>query len=161
MKLLVFSDSHGRGRKIAEAMDIHRGVCDAVIFLGDGLADVERIREKYPDIPFFCVSGNCDFFDFSDTPEELCVNFDGVRILLCHGHKYGVKGSFGRIMLRARELEADAVFFGHTHAPLDLSEYVMDKRIQLFNPGSIAQGTYGVVNTAGRILVCNHGSTDI
>lgn len=157
MKLLVFSDSHGRGRKIEDALEIHGGVCDAVIFLGDGLADIHRVKEKYPKIPFFCLKGNCDFFDFSDTPEEMCVNFDGVRILLCHGHKYGVKSSLGRLMLRARELEADGVFFGHTHTPLDFSEYVMDSRIQLFNPGSIMEGSYGVVNTAGKVLVCGHG----
>ena len=157
MKLLVFSDSHGRGGKISDAIKKHTGTVDAVIFLGDGLSDIERIRDSFPEIAFFTVRGNCDFFDFSDTPEEICVNFDGIRILLCHGHKYGVKSSLGRVMLRAAELNADAVFFGHTHTPLDYCDYIMDKRIQLFNPGSAAEGSYGVVNSSGNVLVCSHG----
>ena len=158
MKLLVFSDSHGKGYKIGDAIKSHKGNIDAVVFLGDGLSDMERIRVEYSDIPFFAVRGNCDFFDFSDTPEEICVNFGEIKVLLCHGHKYGVKSSLGRIMLRARELECNAVFFGHTHTPLDFSDYIMDKRIHLFNPGSVYQGSYGVVNTADKVLVCGHGA---
>jgi len=157
MKLLVFSDSHGRGNKIEEAIMMHKKTVEAVIFLGDGISDIQRIRDKYNDIAFFTVRGNCDLFDFSDTPEEICVNFDGIRILICHGHKYGVKSSLGRIMLRARELDARAVFFGHTHTPLDFSDYVMDELIHIFNPGSIAQGSYGVINVSGNVLVCGHG----
>ena len=157
MKLLVFSDSHGRGSGISDAINKHKGTVDAVIFLGDGLSDIHKIRDKYSDIAFFTVKGNCDFFDFSDTPEEICVNFGEIKVLLCHGHKYGVKSSLGRVMLRARELEANAVFFGHTHTPLDFSDYIMDKRVQLFNPGSVMEGSYGVVNTVGDVLVCGHG----
>ena len=157
MKLLVFSDSHGKGYKIVDAIKAHLGNIDAVIFLGDGLSDIQRIKDSYSDIAFFTVKGNCDFFDFNDTPEEICVNFDGIRILLCHGHRYGVKSSLGRVMLRARELNVNAVFFGHTHTPLDFSDYVMDERIHFFNPGSVANGAYGVVNTSGNVLICGHG----
>ena len=52
---------------------------------------------------------------------------------------------------------ADAVFFGHTHTPYDDILDIGEKRIHLFNPGSIGYGgTYGVVNTSGRVLVTSH-----
>ena len=41
MRLLIVSDSHGRYERLSELLDRQRGV-DALIFLGDGLADLER-----------------------------------------------------------------------------------------------------------------------
>jgi len=158
MKILVFSDSHGRWKNIDEALSLHGGVCDAVLFLGDGLSDIERIKDKYPNIAFFCVRGNCDVFGFSDTPDEEILNFDGIRIFFTHGHKYGVKGSFGYILNKAVELGADAVLFGHTHTPYASVEYFGEKRVQIFNPGSIAIGGYGIINTSGKVIVTSWGS---
>lgn len=158
MKILVFSDSHGRWRNIDEAISLHSGVADAVLFLGDGLADIERVREKYPNIAFFCVRGNCDIFNFSDTPEEKILNFDGIRIFFAHGHRYGVKGSLGYILNKANEYSSDAVLFGHTHEPYASVEYFADRRVQIFNPGSIGAGSYGILNTSNGVLVTSWGS---
>ncbi|MBO5212124.1 MAG: YfcE family phosphodiesterase [Clostridia bacterium] len=155
MKILVFSDSHSRSRKISEVLEKHGGKCDAVVFCGDGVKDIEYIKQKYPEIAFFIVKGNCDVFE-STYPQELFVNFDGIKVMIAHGHKHGVKFSLKSIALAAYENGAQAVFFGHTHIPCDIIEDINDKRIQLFNPGSIgAAGTYGVVNTSGSILVTN------
>ena len=42
----------------------------------------------------------------------------------------------------------------YTHIPLDTCEYVGEKRIHLFNPGSIGNGgTYGIVHTSEGVLV--------
>ena len=158
MKILVFSDSHGKWKNIDEALSLHSGVCDAVLFLGDGLSDIERVRDKYPNIAFFSVRGNCDVFGFSDTPDEEILNFDGIRIFFAHGHKYGVKGSHGYILNKAVELCADAVLFGHTHMPYASVEYFGEKRVQIFNPGSIGAGSYGILNTSGKVLVTSWGS---
>ena len=152
MKLLVFSDSHSASGKITDAIASHSGMCDAVIFLGDGLRDIEYVKRKYPDLCFFCVSGNCDFT--SEVPSESVLDFDGIKVLVTHGHKYFVKHGYDTILEYAAAKGADAVFFGHTHVPLDTCEYVGEKRIQLFNPGSIGKGgTYGVVHTSGGVLV--------
>lgn len=158
MKILVFSDSHGRAKNIVEALKIHGGVCDFAVFLGDGLKDIDYAREKFPSVPFVSVRGNCDAF-FCDSERDECVlDLDGVRVLITHGHKYNVKYGYGTILYRARELDADAVFFGHTHIPLDTQEYVGEKRIHLFNPGSVGMGaSYGIVNTSGGVLVSSHG----
>ena len=155
MKLLVFSDSHMAPSKLLKAVDMHKGKCDAIIFLGDGIRDLSVIESKYPDIPILKVKGNCDL-GMSNVNEEAIYNFDGISILITHGHKHGVKFGYDSILYYAEEKCVDAVFFGHTHVPCDKIEYVHDKRIQLFNPGSVATtSTFGVVNTANGVLVTN------
>ena len=157
MKLLVFSDSHSNSSKIKEVIEMHKAKCDCVIFLGDGLKDVEYIKEQYPQIPFFAVKGNCDFLA-GEAEEERLLYLDGFKIFITHGHKYGVKGGLGRLAYRARELEADIAFFGHTHVPFDDTVEIADRQIRLFNPGSIGNGgCFGVVNTSGRVIITNHG----
>ncbi len=153
MKILVFSDSHGASSKIIKALEAHKGKADLVIFLGDGLRDIDLVKEKYPSLTFFCVRGNCDFFS-SDTPKESVLDLDGIRVLVCHGDRYNVKYTLDTILYAGAEREVDAILFGHTHIPLERCEYVGEKRIQLFNPGSIGTlDTYGVINTNGGVLV--------
>ena len=156
MKILVFSDSHSCPNRILKAVNAHNGKCDLIIFLGDGLKDLDVISTKYPEIPIIKVKGNCDYFSSSDVLEESILDLDGIRVLITHGHKHGVKYGYETIIRYAYELEADAVLFGHTHVPCDKIEYVEDKKIHLFNPGSVAMTmTYGVVNTSNGVLVTN------
>ena len=157
IKILVFSDSHSNSKYIEKALEIHGGVCDLVVFLGDGVRDADYVKGKYPSIPFFIVRGNCDFFG-QEYPIYSVLDLDGIRVLVTHGHTFGVKGGYERIANVAKELEADAAFFGHTHMPMDDIYDIDGKRIRLFNPGSIAYGgTYGVVNTSRGVLVTSHG----
>ena len=154
IKILVFSDSHGRVSNIIEAIEKHPN-CSLVIFLGDGLRDIVHAEDKFPNITFFKVKGNCDLVA-GDTPKEAILDLDGIKVLITHGDKYHVKYGLATILYAGAEKEVDAILFGHTHLPVELCEYVADKRIQLFNPGSIgACGTYGVINTANGILVTN------
>lgn len=157
MKILVFSDSHGNSKNIKNALEIHGGVCDLVIFLGDGIKDIEYIKEKYPDITFYIVKGNCDLFQGGYQGTSV-LDLDGIRVLITHGHLYNAKYGYERLVYAALENEADAVFFGHTHIPTDEIVDCGQKRVHLFNPGSIGHGgTYGVVNTSGKVLVSSHG----
>lgn len=157
MKILVFSDSHGKAKNIEKALEIHGGVCDLVVFLGDGIKDIEYIKGKYPKITFYSVKGNCDMMAES-YPGTGVLDLDGIRVLITHGHLYNAKYGTSRLVYAALEKEADAVFFGHTHTPTDEIIDCDDKRVHIFNPGSIGYGgTYGVVNTSGRSLVCSHG----
>ena len=153
MKILVFSDSHGSPSKIVKAIEAHKGKADLVIFLGDGLRDIEYVKGKFPSLTFFCVRGNCDFLG-ADVPKQSVLDLDGIRILVCHGDRYNVKYTLDTIKYAGAELEVDAILFGHTHSPCEICEYVAERRIQLFNPGSIGTGdTYGVLNTSGKTLV--------
>ena len=129
MKILVFSDSHSNSSKIKQAIELHKAKCDCVIFLGDGLKDIDFIKEQYPQIAFFTVKGNCDLFA-GDTQEERLLYLDSFKILITHGHKYGVKYGYESVLNYATQNEVDAVFFGHTHVPYDTIEYLGDKKIQ-------------------------------
>ena len=159
MKILVFSDSHGRGKKIIKAIEDHGGVCDAVIFLGDGVEEIDYVKSRFPELIFFSVRGNCDFFAPEHIREDALIDIDGIKIYMAHGHKHKVKLTYDIITTYAASLGADAVFFGHTHIPHSSCEYVGDKRIQIFNPGSIGtNNTYGVVNTVKGTIVTGIGT---
>ena len=92
--------------------------------------------------PLEQVPGNCDFRPTE--PAERLLELRGKRILLCHGHTYGVKQSLVTAGFAAEEQQLDLFLFGHTHRPL------VDRRGRtlFLNPGSIGAPTrpsYGVV----------------
>ena len=156
IKLLVFSDTHGREKHIETAIAAHGGNADALIFLGDGIMGANEVFGKYPHIPHICVKGNCDLYAAGEVDEAM-IDMGGVKILCMHGHKYDVKSSYIRAAYRAREREADILLFGHTHIPFERRE----EGLIMFNPGSLGLGfpdrTYGVIEIVGGQVVCNHG----
>ena len=140
MKILVLSDSHGN------IENMERAVLDtspAMIFhLGDCWHDAETLHGKFPEIPLVQVPGNCDYRP--QEPSEVILDLDGKRILLCHGHTYGVKSSLLSAGYAAEEKNLDLFLFGHTHRSL------LDKRGKtlFLNPGTIGEygrATYGIV----------------
>ena len=148
MKVLVLSDSHGRPGALRRAIEAENP--QALLFLGDGLSDAEKMREEYPLLPIFTVPGNCDWGSL-DEPERL-IELDGVRILMLHGHTRGVKYNGMNAYYAAKEMGAQVLLYGHTHRPMvdyDGTTYTM-------NPGSIRYtGTYGVlVLENGKVADC-------
>ncbi len=140
MKLLILSDSHGTDKHMHEAMRRERP--DYVIHLGDHSRDAMDLAAAFPMTPMAIVKGNCDFYD--DTPEQRLAEYGGVRILMAHGHRYGVKSSLLRYSMAALENQVDVALFGHTHCAY-CEEY---QGVWLLNPGSCgscSNPTYGVV----------------
>ena len=139
MKLLVLSDSHGAVAPMEEA--VKRESPDLVLHLGDCWRDAEALAGRFPELPLVQVPGNCDY---SSQPPERLLELEGRRILLCHGHTYGVKQSLLNAGFAAQEQDVDLFLFGHTHKPL-----VEQRGETLFlNPGSVGLGhprTYAVV----------------
>ena len=140
MKLLVLSDSHGNLSHMEEA--VLRVRPRMILHLGDCWRDGEKLRDLFPDIPFHQVPGNCDYRP--DEPAERLLFLEDKRVLMCHGHTYGVKQSLLTAGYTAEEEHLDLFLFGHTHRPL------VDMRgTTLFlNPGSIGdhfRPFYGVV----------------
>ena len=88
-KLLILSDSHNSSDAVARILKAERDQIDALIFLGDGLRDLELALTKYPKLRAYAVAGNCDFGALE--PYDGLVAFDGVIIFYTHGHMYGVK----------------------------------------------------------------------
>ena len=133
MKILVLSDSHGAVSPMEQAVE--QTSPDLILHLGDCWRDAERLAERYPDIPMEHVPGNCDFRPTE--PAERLLELRGKRILLCHGHTYGVKQSLVTAGFAAEEQQLDLFLFGHTHRPL------VDRRGRtlFLNPGSIGAPT--------------------
>ena len=102
---------------------------DALIFLGDGCKDLEKVQDALP-MPVYPVHGNCDFG--ADLPDELVLDLGGARIFCMHGHNYNVKSDLYRAVCAARARKAGLLLFGHTHQPLEM----YDDGLYILNPGS-------------------------
>lgn len=129
---VILSDSHSR-RGAIERVEPLFAENDFIVHLGDGSADMRRIFAAYPEKTYVC-RGNCDF---SYGLDETVIEAEGVRLLCCHGHRYGVKSDLLRLFLRAKELGCDVALYGHTHiAAIEEREGVL-----LVNPGSVGSLT--------------------
>jgi putative phosphoesterase len=175
MTLLILSDSHGRPDRIREAVD--RVKPDGILFAGDGLRDLAAC--DLPDSPMGCplwaVAGNCDWLvsplvvggEVLEPSDEELIVAEGIRILLIHGHRYGVKGGLGQAIARAVEREADVLVFGHTHLPVELhlspdaprTDFGVTKPLTVFNPGSLGDrnASFGTLTLRRGQLLFGHG----
>ena len=147
MKLLILSDSHGHLDNMIQAVELESP--HMILHLGDCWRDAERLHDHFPETPLHQVPGNCDFRSTEPTEQILCIK--DYRILLCHGHTYGVKSSLIAAGYAAEEQNLDVFLFGHTHRPL------VDKRGKTWflNPGSIGDArypTYGIVTIENGTL---------
>ena len=146
MKIVVFSDSHTDVETMAEAVRFERP--DAIFHLGDHSSDAAALRNLFTGIPMYAVKGNTDFDNIY--PEERDLQFEGYRILLTHGHQYGVIDyGIKELLLHGSNENFDIVLFGHTHQPF--ANY--RSGMWFFNPGRIGKksskqiyATYGVLN---------------
>lgn len=149
MKVLIFSDSHRHNGNmeavIARLQDINH-----VLHLGDNSEDAEKMERAFPGRRFEWVSGNCDF---SAGPADKLLSLGGKKILITHGHTYGVKYGYQRITYTALEKEVDACFFGHTHLPAVFYE----NGVLFLNPGSISLPRDGQFPTYGVADISENG----
>ena len=128
MKIAIFSDSHGIIRKM---LDVCRTISpDLIIHLGDFTRDTMWLRESFPDTPLKAVHGNCDFAAVEREADTFFA--DGLKIFLCHGHRYNVKRGLSELAEAAALMGADIALFGHTHQS-HVSEI---SGVTLINPGS-------------------------
>ncbi len=134
MKILIFSDSHGRVGDMLDAVE--REKPDRIFHLGDLIRDADDVAAAYPHIPVDRVVGNCD--GWTSGAEALEVTAGGVRFLLVHGHSQHAKSGIAGLLRAGWERKADVVCFGHTHQPY--LERQSDG-MWLVNPGT-AGGVY-------------------
>lgn len=151
-KILVLSDSHSALNFMFDAVDA--AAPDAIIHLGDYYDDGEVLHEKYPEIPFYQVPGNCDCFRCSPSiPQILVEDIFGVRFYLTHGHRHDVKVSRRCLEKDARDSGAAAVLYGHTHIP----DCRLEEGMWILNPGTCGYGdrTGAIVKIEdGEIISC-------
>ena len=153
-KILILSDSHGRVGKLKNI--IISNLSDVIIYLGDGEKDLEAVlTDLHIDIcgddpKVMQVKGNCDRDSFEEVTLIRLIN--GVRFYITHGYEQGVKYGTDKIAERAALENCRVVLFGHTHRPLKEKK----NGLLLFNPGSVANGEYGIITVSDdRIAAVN------
>ena len=98
MKVLIVSDTHGHDENLERAVMMETPF-DMLVHCGD-VEGREIFIEALVDCPCCIVSGNNDFF--SDLPREEIIDLAGKKILVTHGHTYGVSGGTDGIVEAAR-----------------------------------------------------------
>jgi len=149
MTLGVISDTHGDRAAIRRAMAA-AGEVDGWIHLGDHYRDAAILKESGCEV--FAVAGNCDYGGES----ELVLGVVGTKLLLTHGHMYGVAFSLDKLCYRAEELGCSAALFGHTHIQL-LEE---GGEVLLLNPGSPSRPRGGSRPGYALLYIGEDGSLD-
>ncbi len=146
MRILVFSDSHRDIESCIRVINNIVGV-DMILHAGDHISDAKELCRMFPEIAFEYVPGNCDF---SADDQDVIVEAEGKKIFLTHGHGYSVKydETYSELLQKAESLGCDCAVFGHTHQSLCDPR----KKVLLLNPGSIKNGTYGVIEIENGVL---------
>lgn len=140
MKVLVFSDSHG-ALPFANEILRKESECETVFFLGDGIDEAEKMRDRYTDKKFIIVKGNNDWYSQADT--EAYKYIDGVTIMACHGHKFNVRFALRDLLTSAQSVRANVALYGHTHKSGMFNDPVTG--ICAINPGALCEGKYAVL----------------
>ncbi len=143
MRIGVVGDIHGNLGGLEKALWA-MGPVDQLLFTGDGYREIVRIKNN-EGLFIKGVAGNCDLS--SEYPAEQLFQLENHKVMLTHGHRYGVKQGLTTIGLAGREKGIGLIVFGHTHFPLN-TEW---EGIRLFNPGTLCPErayrgvTYGII----------------
>jgi putative phosphoesterase len=148
VRIGVISDSHGDKYSIDRAI-FHLKHCDIIYHLGDKCDDVNYLAKKI-NIPIKGVTGNCD--RAKNGVEELIEEVDKIRILLTHGHNYGVYFNTFKLRLKALEENCNIVLYGHTH----VGKIEQEEGIYYINPGSTSEPRGGTSRSIAIIEVIDN-----
>lgn len=143
MKVVVVSDNHF-DLEVLETIIKREQDADLFIHCGDSQFNASDPIMQH----FITVRGNNDEIHYKN---EQIVSIGKTKVLVTHGHLYGIDFSTNEICESAQIQGAVAVFHGHTHIPRDIT--VDD--IRIINPGSTSwprggftEGTYAVIDAA-------------
>ncbi len=144
----MLADTHivgsGAGRLPEAVWDAARSA-DVILHAGD-VVSAEFLDELRALAPMYAVLGNNDHTLVGGLPEQVELEFDGVRVAMLHDSG-ARRGREARLLRRFPS--ADVVVFGHSHIPWN--EPGVDGQL-LFNPGSATQRrsqpqrTFGVLH---------------
>ena len=149
---LVISDTHGDVLHTEEILARYPDVKD-ILHLGDYTKDVVRLSERHPELRIQAVSGNCDMGADPDRfPIQRELDVEGKRLLLTHGHRYGVKEGYNQLAAKGAAGQYDLVLFGHTHIATDC----MVGGVHLLNPGSLPHPK-GIEGPSFALVEIGHG----
>lgn len=136
-RVIALSDSHGNEQALRDgiAQALQMGGIDALVFLGDGLEDLQAVKPMLAangaQTKVVAVRGNNDWRYAANDEETFVIS--GARFFACHGHTLRVKYGMERLCFTAREREAQVALFGHTHQSMLEYQY----GIWFVNPGAV------------------------
>ena len=93
---------------------------------GVWLREIEKVLKRF-DSSLEWLMGVID-------PREEEIEIDGNKVLVTHGHYYGVSMDISGVAEEAASRDCQAVFFGHTHKPV-VEEI---DGVLAINPGSLS-----------------------
>lgn len=125
MKIVIFSDVHGN-KEVVERIFSFNPDADYFFSLGDSELPKDYLESKQ----IIFIKGNYPFdpgiaYDYQ-------MKLLDTSIFLTHGHKYSVRRDVGKLLYKAKELEANLVLYGHTH----IANIEFYDGIYIVNPGS-------------------------
>lgn len=153
MKVLIVSDTHGRDSNL-EAVVAEEAPFDYLIHCGD-VEGREIFIQALADCPCCMVAGNNDFF--SDLPREAEITLGGKKILVTHGHYYGVSLDSYGIVDEARVRGCEIVMYGHIHKPV-LAE---KNGVLVINPGSLVYPRQEGRRPSYAVMDIKHGQKPV
>lgn len=151
MRIGVISDTHGKPEFFRKALE-QMGKIDLLIHAGDHYQDAINMG-KEAGLKVVAVGGNCDWWAPGPDEEELTI--EGRRILVTHGHTYGVKSDNSKLAGKLREGHYDLVIYGHSHIP----EITRLPQGYLMNPGSVSTPRRGSKRSYGVVEINKDGLT--
>ena len=141
MKIVFVSDTHGDEEALKNIVEFSKGY-DAIIHTGDvlpyGVAHSCFISDYISTLDnIYFVRGNTDYFD-RETKDTEIFEIDGKKVILTHGHLFGVKSNLKELEEKAISEKVDICIFGHTH-----KEYMEERNgIIYLNPGALQDKKY-------------------
>lgn len=148
MRIVVTSDSHGKRWNLFDILE-KEPTAEIFYFLGDGQREYdELVNTNKNRLAFIGVNGNCDFN--SSLPAKDIRTINGKKIYATHGYMEKVKFGLWGLEETAVNEKCDIVLFGHTHQPFNSYK----DGVYYFNPGSVREGFYGVVDITEKGVIC-------
>lgn len=151
MRIIAYSDTHGRYDRVETLIERTKSNCDLYLFAGDNLRDINNIEILYPGIRLISVPGNCDYNSYAK-PIQFAEEA-GKKIILTHGHYQDVKYGMDSLERLAKDNGADIVVYGHTHRRAE--EY--RDGVYYVNPGSLSLPKDGLPPSYAIIDILSNG----
>ena len=154
MKILLVSDTHKMTAKLKdEILPKYANEIQMAIHLGDYAKDLFSLQSSYPNLQMVGVGGAFESDEKSRRVLKIDTEAGIKRILIMHGHTHRVKRDLSRIIEYAQEKNADACFFGHTHASITFTE----NGIFFMNPGSLTNPRDTIKGSIGLVSISQTG----
>lgn len=120
---------------------------DGLLFCGDGIDDFSGLA--LPQHTLF-VKGNCD--PFCSEPVFREFTWQGVKIIMAHGHRYSVKTTTDIYLSEAFAKGAAVALYGHTH--IQKAEY--SGGVLMLNGGTMSRHNeyYGLLYLENGVFDC-------